>query len=89
MVSLYFGLPGAGKTTMLASLALKASKEKSPYSHIYGNISLTGIPNYIKIDSSDLGKYMLEDCLILIDEGTLAFDSRDYKNFCKNFVEFL
>ena len=47
MLSLYFGLPGCGKTTMLTSLAYKASfSKKSPYKHIYGNISLTGIPRY-------------------------------------------
>lgn len=89
MVSTYFGLPGSGKTTMLAKLAYDAAyKKKSPYSHIYGNIALTGIPNYTKIEASDLGQYMLEDCLILIDEGTLQFDNRDYKNFAKNFSEF-
>ena len=89
MVKLYFGLPGCGKTTMLAKLAYDgAFKKKSPYKYIYGNISLTGIPNYTQIKADDLGKYMLEDCLILIDEGSLCFDSRDYKNFSKAFVQF-
>lgn len=89
MVSIYFGLPGCGKTTMLAKLAYDASyRKKSPYKHVYGNIALTGIKGYIQIEATDLGKYMLEDCLILIDEGTLHFDSRDYKNFSKAFVEF-
>lgn len=89
MLSLYFGLPGCGKTTMLTSLAYKASfSKKSPYKHIYGNISLTGIPRYYHINADMLGKYLLEDCLILIDEGTLCFDSRDYKNFSKNLVSF-
>lgn len=89
MVSVYFGLPGCGKTTMLAKLAYDACyKKRSPYKQVYGNIALTGIKNYIQIQATDLGKYMLEDCLILIDEGTLQFDSRDYKNFSKAFVEF-
>lgn len=89
MVSLYFGLPGCGKTTMLAKLAYDAAyKKKSPYKHIYGNIALSGIDKYVQIKSSDLGSYMLIDALILIDEGSLQFDNRDYKNFTKNFVEF-
>lgn len=89
MVSVYFGLPGCGKTTMLSKLAYDAAfKKKSPYTHIYGNIALCGIPGYTQIQASDLGQYMLEKCLILIDEGTLQFDSRDYKNFTKNFVYF-
>lgn len=89
MVSMYFGLPGCGKTTMYAKLAYDAAfKRHTPYDHIYGNIALTGIPNYIQINVNDLGTHMLEKCLILIDEGTVQFDNRDYKNFSKNFVEF-
>lgn len=88
-VHLYFGLPGSGKTTMLAKKAYdNAFARKPKYKHIYGNIDLVGIPHYVKISSDMLGKYMLEDCLILIDEGTIAFDNRDYKNFTKNLVEF-
>ena len=89
MFSMYFGLPGSGKTTQLVKLAYNASfKKRSPYKHIYGNLNLVGIPNYIKIDVNDIGKYMLEDCLILIDEATVHFDNRDFKNFAKQFTEF-
>lgn len=88
-VSMYFGLPGCGKTTMLAKLAYDASHAKKPkYKHIYGNLNFCGISNYIKIEPQDLGRYMLEDCLILIDEGSCFFDNRDYKNFSKALVEF-
>lgn len=89
MISMYFGLPGSGKTTMLAKKAHDAAFARKPrYKHIYGNITLTGIPNYTQISALDLGKYMMEDCLILIDEGTLQFDNRDYKQFSKALVEF-
>lgn len=89
MVSLYFGLPGCGKTTMYAKLAYQAAySKKSRYQHIYGNIALTGIDKYIQIDTNDLGKYNLENALILIDEGILHFNSRDYKSFSKAFTEF-
>lgn len=40
------------------------------------------------IDYTDLGKYNIHDGLVLIDEATLQFDSRDYKNFSRNLLEF-
>ena len=43
-VYLYFGLPGSGKTTMLAKKAYDASFARKPkYKNIYGNIDLVGI----------------------------------------------
>lgn len=89
-VSLYFGLPGCGKTTMMAKLAYNECvkhKYKSPYKHIYGNVPMS-IPNYTYIDNECIGKYDLSDCLILIDEATLFADSRDYKNIKKDVVEY-
>lgn len=80
-VSLYFGLPGCGKTTMLARLALKAVKS-SRYLHVYSNVQLS-IPGVTLIDNDCIGQFELRDCLLLIDEATLFADSRDYKNFSK------
>lgn len=80
-VSLYFGLPGCGKTTMLARLALKAVKDPR-YLHVYSNVQLS-IPGVTLIDNECIGQYELRDCLLLIDEATLFADSRDYKNFSK------
>ena len=78
-VSLYFGLPGCGKTTLLTSLALKAVKS-GKYRNVYSNVPLKifGV-TYIKNEC--IGKYILEDALILIDEASLYADSRDHKNF--------
>lgn len=90
MISLYFGLPGSGKTTMFVKLALNATKGRNPkYKHVYGNIELSGVPNYTKIDVADIGKYMLEDCLILVDEGSVHFSSREYKNFSKELANWV
>lgn len=80
-VSLYFGLPGCGKTTMLARLAKKGVK-CGRYLHVYSNVSLS-IPGVTLIDNECIGQYELRDCLLLIDEATLFADSRDYKNFSK------
>lgn len=76
-VSIFFGLPGAGKTSLIAQ---KAYKNLDRYEHIYCNTDLR-IDGVVKIDFECIGKYLLRDCLILIDEATLYADSRDYKVF--------
>ena len=81
MIALFFGLPGSGKTTIMAWLALRETRnKKSRYKHVYGNVKMT-IPGYTYIDNACIGQYDLSDCLLLIDEATLFADSRDYKNF--------
>lgn len=86
-VSLYFGLPGAGKTTIMAAHAKRALSRKSPYKHVFCNVKLN-MDGIIYIENSDIGRYQIENGLLLIDEATLEFDSRDYKNFSKRLVSF-
>ena len=85
-ISLYFGLPGCGKTTMLASLALKATKQKK-YKYIYSNVPLA-IDGVTYIDNECIGKYDIHDALILIDEGTLFANNRNWKEFGSNRTEY-
>lgn len=85
-VSLFFGLPGAGKTTILSYLAKKALK-KGNYRNIYSNVRLQMF-GVTYIDNSCIGKFDLSDCLILIDEATLFADSRDYKSFGKDKITY-
>lgn len=84
MISLYFGLPGCGKTTLLSKFALKYCKRGLA---VYGNIPLA-VNGYTYIDNDCVGQYDLHDCVILIDEGTLFADSRRYKDFSKQMTEF-
>ena len=86
MVSLYFGLPGCGKTTLLSKFALKAIKGKK-YENVYCNIPLE-IDGLIRIDEYDLGIYQLENGLIIFDESTIAFDSRNFNKRSKNILDF-
>lgn len=85
-VSLFFGLPGSGKTTVLAKLALDAIK-RGKYEYVYSNVHLN-IPGVTIIDNDCIGKYELHDCLLLIDEATLFADSRDYKKFDRGRLEY-
>lgn len=85
-ISLYFGLPGCGKTTWLTKLALDAVRD-GKYQHVYTNVHLN-VPGVTIIDNDVIGTYELENCLLLIDEATLFADSRDFKNFSKGRLEY-
>lgn len=80
MISMFFGVPGVGKTTLLAAMALKY---RGKYKHIYSNVHLK-IDGVTYIDDDCIGKFELRDCLILIDEASIFADNRDYKAFNKN-----
>ena len=57
-----------------------AVTEAKRYEHVYTNVHLTDVPeNVVYIENEWIGKYQLENCLILIDEATLFADNRDYK----------
>lgn len=71
----------------MASLAKKGLRKKSPYKHVYCNVRLN-LEGIYYIYNEDLGKYDISDGLVLIDEATLEFDSRDYKNFSKRLITF-
>lgn len=85
-VSLYFGLPGCGKTTMMTALALKGIKDKR-YKRVYCNVHIA-VPGVIYIDNDCIGQFDISDGLVLIDEATLFADSRDFKNFGKDKVTY-
>lgn len=90
MVKLFFGLPGSGKTTIMASIAhreLSCPAKLRRYKHVYGNVRMC-IPGYTYIDNDCIGRYDLSDALILIDEATLFADSRSYKDFSKDKIAY-
>ncbi len=85
-VSLYFGLPGCGKTSLMVSEALKAVRSKK-YENVYCNVRIS-VYGVVYIDNDCIGLYDLSNCLILIDEATLFADSREHKNFSRDKVEY-
>lgn len=78
-VSLYFGLPGCGKTTLMCAMAYKAVRTGS-YRNVYCNVHIA-VPGVTYIDNDCIGRYDISDAQILIDEATLFADSRAYKSF--------
>lgn len=84
-VSLYFGLPGCGKTSLLVEMALSElnliNMGKSRYRCIVTNVPIRAEGVYFVSDFSWLGKYDFSNALCLIDEASLEFDNRDHKTF--------
>ena len=89
MVTGFFGVPGCGKSTFLAKLAVKElrkiQKGKSAYKHVLTNFPVEGCE---RVDLLYLGKFNIEYSLILFDEISLDADSRDYKNFPSHVRDF-
>lgn len=69
-IDLYFGVPGAGKTTWACYLASRAFKQKRP---VFSNVFIKGAYQY---DKSDLGVNAIENALVIVDEAGLEFDNR-------------
>lgn len=72
-LSLYFGIPGAGKTTMAAYLSKTDMKKGRK---VYSNVPITGT---MKVDKADIGHTMLCDGRLIWDEAGLDYDNRKMK----------
>lgn len=87
MVTLFFGMPGTGKTSMIAYLS-HDKKFRKKYKNIYSNVRMNDT-DYTFVKNDYIGKYMITDGALLIDEASIFADSRDYKNFSKSLKEFV
>lgn len=85
MISIYFGVPGCGKTTVAAKMAKNAVRH---YDNVYTNFANT-IPGVTVIDNICVGRFNLDNSLIIIDEATQFADNRDFKSFAKPVIKFL
>lgn len=85
-VELYFGLPGCGKTTLVAYEAYKAVKSRK-YRNVYSNVRLS-IFGVTYISNDCIGRYDICDGLLLIDEATLFADNRAHKDFSRDKIEY-
>lgn len=87
-LQIYFGVPGSGKTTIASAYASKYLKysKKHPNVKVYSNVPIKGCYQFSCID--DLGIYLLENALVIIDECSLEFNSRSYASFPKSAIQF-
>lgn len=83
VVSIYFGVPGSGKTTFAAWLARRDLKHGGK---VWSNVPITGT---YKLDpKTDIGRYMIENGRVIIDEAGIEYNNRDFKDFSKKSLYF-
>lgn len=85
-MDLYIANKGAGKSSTLAKNAIKAYKH---HEIVYTNASDLLINEVRIFNTYDLGKKFVDNAYILVDEISLFFDNRNYKNTSKDFIEWL
>ena len=94
MIIEILGLPGAGKTTCLTWICLRALAGKplkvghfsykryigevQKYKRVFSNVPIDGT---YKLEFNDLGKYEFDNSLIVIDEAGSLCDSRAWRDF--------
>lgn len=84
IITVYFGVPGSGKTTFAAHLVKKALKRKE---NVWSNVPITGSMKYDPLN--DLGVNMIEDGTIILDEAGVEFNNRNYKSMPHHVIEYL
>lgn len=83
ILSVYFGVPGSGKTTFAAWLAKRDLKHGL---NVWSNVPITGT---MKLNcQEDIGEYMICDGRVIIDEAGIEYNNRDFKNFSKKQLVF-
>lgn len=80
-VHIYFGVPGSGKTTHAAKIVYKNLKKGIP---TFCNVNIRGA---IKINASDIGKIMLTDGDLIIDEASIEYNNRNFKSLPKETIQ--
>lgn len=88
MISLYFGSPGAGKTSLAARIVYKETmRKKRKYDRVYTNFQCLG--SYV-INSEDFSSFApAPHSLVIIDEAGIDFNNRRYKDLKQSIIEFL
>lgn len=83
VISVYFGAPGVGKTTIASLIARKDMKKGNK---VWSNVPITGT---YKLDTkNDIGNYDIYDGRIIIDEAGVEYNNREYKKFSQKEVKF-
>lgn len=93
MINLCFGLPRAGKTTYISYLAAyhqaRIDAGISKYKYVYTNVpvDVRGV-RFLPAVKDVLWNFDICDSILLLDEGTLLFNSRKFKDFTDELTRF-
>lgn len=83
-IKIYFGAAGAGKTSHAAMIVKKNLKKGFP---TYSNVFIEGA--YAYDANTDLGRYFIGYCDLIIDEAGIEFNSRKYKSLSQEIISVL
>lgn len=83
VLSIYFGVPGSGKTTFAAWLTRNDLKRGGK---VWSNVPITGA--YKLEPKTDIGSYMIAGGRVIIDEAGIEYNNRDFKEFSKKSLYF-
>lgn len=79
----YYGAPGVGKSTWASAMADKYIRSGIK---VYSNMPIKGC---YKVEKDDIGKYLIENCLIIWDEVGVDFQARNFRsNFTPEQIKF-
>lgn len=81
MIGIILGVPGAGKTTLLTKIARQALKKGK---QVYSNCYIEGA--YILDAHEDIGKYLIENAVLIIDEGGSEYDNRAWAKLKRRII---
>lgn len=83
VLTVWFGVPGAGKTTFAAWLVRHDVRHHIP---VWSNVPITGAYKFEPKD--DIGNYMISNGRVIIDEAGIEYNNRDYKSFSEKELYF-
>lgn len=83
VLSVYFGVPGAGKTTLCAWLTRKDLKRGL---RVFSNVPIIGA---FRMDpKEDIGIWDMSDSRIIIDEASIDYNNRNFKSLGQHAIKF-
>lgn len=83
ILSIYFGVPGSGKTTFAAWLTKRDLRHGGK---VWSNVPITGAYNLDP--KEDIGQYMICNGRVIIDEAGIEYNNRDFKKFSEESLYF-